>query len=698
MGNGDGSFQGASTVSAGGGYNGTNIGDVNGDGIPDIITNGRPPNAASATFAVQLGDGKGGLTTASTITPPASFSLNGATISGADTLPADTYAVADVNGDGRADLIFVDNGLSALRADAPFPTSLSAPVYFVALSHGDGTFATPVPYQFPQIAPAADYDSSLTFTSLQIADVNGDGHADIVGTYNEVGGGPTLTNSYNQGVAVLTGNGDGTFNAAAITTSTFSSQTQSSTGNLPQVVAATDLNGDNKPDILLVFPSFSIATGAQNQLQFLAGNGDGTFKAASAITSSTFIFAPAIADFNKDGKPDLAFYSHTSSSQQQINIALGNGDGTFALTTLNNNGSSVVAAADFDGDGKIDLYAGDGIFYGKGDGTFTSTTNGTSYSPIDVISIASNGGNFGNTAAAIDLNKDGKPDLIIGNTILINIYGSAPVISSLATTTTTLAASPASATVGSSVALTATITPASGSIGLPTGTVTFLDGTATLGTAALTPGTASATATYTTSSLAAGPHSITAVYAGDTSFSGSTSEAITVAIAAAPPPDFSIAVAPSSTTVARGSAATTTLSITPVNGFSSATALTCTGAPTGSTCSISPASVTPNGTTASTATVTLQTSSAAALLHSRNQLELAASLPLCLLGTSIFLLHRRRRLNSLLAAIVLLALATAIGCGKSSKTAATAPTTYTLTLTGTSGSTTHATTWTVTAQ
>lgn len=698
MGNGDGTFQGASTVSAGGGYNGTNIGDVNGDGVPDIITNDRPPNAATATFTVQLGDGKGGFNTASTITPPASFQLNGATITGADTLPADTYAVADVNGDGKADLIFVNNGLSALRAGALFPSSLSAPVYFVALSHGDGTFAAPVPYQFPQIAPAADYDSSLTFTSLRIADINGDGHPDLIGTYNEVGGGPTITNSYNQGVAVLTGNGDGTFSAAAITTSTFSSQTQSSTGNLPQVVATTDLNGDMKPDALLVFPSFSIATGAQNQLQFLAGNGDGTLKAASTITSSTFIFAPAIADFNKDGKPDLAFYSHTSSSQQQINIALGNGDGTFALTTLNNNGSSVLAAADFNGDGNVDLYAGDGIFYGNGDGTFKSVVSGTTYSPVDVISVAPNASNFGNTAATIDLNKDGKPDLIAGNTILINIYGSAPTVTSPATTTTALAASATSATVGTNITFTATITPAAGSTGLPTGMATFLDGTTTLGTSALTQGTTSSTATFSSSTLTAGSHSITAVYAGDANFSGSSSSAVTVTIAAPPPADFTIAVAPASTTDTRGSAATTMISVTPVNGFSAATALTCAGAPSGTTCSIAPASVTPNGTAASTATVTFQTASATASLRQHHQLVIAGTLPFFLLGTSVFAFRRRRRPNALIALVTFFALASLIGCGHSSKPTVTPPSTYTLTLTGTSGSLTHSATWTVTAQ
>jgi hypothetical protein len=92
----------------------------------------------------------------------------------------------------------------------------------------------------------------------------------------------------------------------------------------------------------------------------------------------------------------------------------------------------------------------------------------------------------------------------------------------LTATATTVASSGSPSTYGQPVTFAATVAPTSGT-GTPTGTVTFLDGAATLGTWTLNNGNAN----YVTSNLSAGSHSITAVYGGDNSFSGSTSTAIT---------------------------------------------------------------------------------------------------------------------------------------------------------------------------
>jgi hypothetical protein len=89
------------------------------------------------------------------------------------------------------------------------------------------------------------------------------------------------------------------------------------------------------------------------------------------------------------------------------------------------------------------------------------------------------------------------------------------------TTTTTLAAAPNPSIQGQAVTFTATVSPNSGT-GTPTGTVTFLDGTMTLGTGTLNSGKAA----FTTSTLTVGTHSITASYGGDANFSSSTSTAI----------------------------------------------------------------------------------------------------------------------------------------------------------------------------
>ncbi|MEO6806638.1 MAG: FG-GAP-like repeat-containing protein [Edaphobacter sp.] len=702
MGKGDGTFVGAPRLNSGT-YNGTNLGDVNGDGFPDVITNGII-NAQTASFSVQLGNGHG-FTTASTITPPASFTLsvNGTmeTITNANKTAATTYAVADINGDGKADLVFVDSGLTVNGSGSD-----AYPVYFVALSNGDGTFQAPVPHAFPQLAPASGFDVSLAVSNLQIADFNHDGKADLIVSYDETAGG-LGTVPYNRGFAVVTGNGDGTFSTTPILTSTYSSATAPNTALLPQVVSTADLNGDGRPDLIGINPTFSIGTGAVTQLLTYVGNGDGTFKAPSTFAIAANVYGtPVLADFNKDGKLDLAFLAETSASQAELAIANGNGDGTFATATILNlaGGDSIrsasLAAADFDADGNIDLALLDsndysGIFYGKGDGTFTSVPLTGSVVPKGLINIAAN--NNG-SAIAIDLNKDGKPDILASSTALLNIYGSAPNV--LTATTTAVTASASSIVVGGSITFTATVSPASGTT-TPTGIITFTDGTTTLGTAPL----ASGVATYTTSVLAVGSHTITAAYAGAAgAFSGSTSNSLPISITTASA-NFSISLSPTSSTVVHGSTATTTLTIASVGGFSAATSLTCTGAPANSICSISPTSVTP-GTSPATATVTLQTSVTTASLAKSLQSFSLAALPLGFIAAlALFGLPRKRRWPMpLLAFTIISCLLATTGCGgkgnstNKTSTATAAPGTYTLTITGTSSAISNSTPWTVIIQ
>lgn len=148
MGNGNGTFQGA-PVLAYGTFAGNNLADVTGSGTLDLITNAASnPNTTVPAFTVQLGTGRGTFTPTSTIAAPASFVLNGTTIT-ANTAQTSTYAVADINGDGKADLVFADNDLYGGGS------LYGLPVFFASISNGDGTFQTPVPYAFPQIAPPA---------------------------------------------------------------------------------------------------------------------------------------------------------------------------------------------------------------------------------------------------------------------------------------------------------------------------------------------------------------------------------------------------------------------------------------------------------------------------------------------------------------------------------------------------------------
>jgi hypothetical protein len=815
MGYGNGTFSGAPYVNGTGvygAYTGTNMGDVNGDGLPDLITLGTTSsNEPTSIFTVQLGTNTGIFNPVSTFTIPASAVVSGTTISGSS-LNLMAFAVGDINGDDKADLVFITSGASSL--------SYSGLLYWTALSNGDGTFATPVPHLMPPLAPAGDNDAGTqTLVGLQLSPLNKGGNAAILFSFYEDT--YTTQNVYLEGFMVLPGNGDGTF-GTPVTTYTYNSTTTPPilTG-VQQVVKVADLNNDNKEDLLTVSH-----TGGSNSdgdletiLQVYLGKGDGTFASPTTVNSAASINVPqypdagspcVVMDFNKDGKLDLACMGADTSANPEVTISLGNGDGTFAAPTVLQLTGGVgdvqggieggITAADFDGDGNIDLALFDfnsysGIFYGKGDGTFTSVNTGSGLAPKDLINLAAGG-----TSIAVDLNGDGKPDILAGSTVLLNDYGT--TTPTLATTTTGLVASPSAITAGANVTLTATVTGVTGSTGTPTGTVTFYDGTTMLGTGTLTAGiatysttglpvgsdsvtavyagdsnfsgstsaaslvavsaiatpvatstalTASTTtavtgtsisftatvtpssgttvptgtvtfldgtttlgtgtlngsgvATYATSSLAVGVHSISGSYGATSSFSASTSTAVSVTINAAIPQSFALSVSPASGTVAEGSATSTTITVTPSGGFNQAVSLTCAGVPTNAACVISPVSVTPKGTTAVTATLAVQ-AGVATMSARNNSLPTDEKGAVVLLSGTVLLgwtLVRRRRKSwwfvQLGLALVLLASGSVTGCGGSgSGPNKTPPGAYTLTVTGTSGTTTETVSYNLTVK
>jgi uncharacterized repeat protein (TIGR03803 family) len=182
-----------------------------------------------------------------------------------------------------------------------------------------------------------------------------------------------------------------------------------------------------------------------------------------------------------------------------------------------------------------------------------------------------------------------------------------------AASTTTLGLQPASLTIGQAetVALAATVVPASGS-GTPTGTVAFSSASSYLGTAPLSGGVG--TLNYDASGLTAGTYQITAAYSGDATYAVSTSST-QLTVNPAPPADFQVSSSVTSLTVAAGQSANTTLTVNPENGFDSQVSFSCSGLPSGVTCSFDPATVTPSGISAVTSTLTVAMSASAALRH-----------------------------------------------------------------------------------
>ncbi|HZW79628.1 MAG TPA: FG-GAP-like repeat-containing protein [Candidatus Deferrimicrobiaceae bacterium] len=467
LGYGNGALAAARTYGSGG-YNAqaVAVGDVNGDGQPDLVVANQCAviNCSGGTLGVLLGNSDG------TFRPAVAYNSGG--------FQPYAIVVQDVNGDGKADLVVANACASGACGNGSVG---------ILLGNGDGTFQ-----------PALVYGSGApSALSIVVADVNGDGKPDVVVGNLCVNSSDCSTSTF----GVLLGNGDGTFQPAT----TFATGGQSTYS-----IAVADVNGDGKPDLLgaSICAASNCTDGAAS---VLLGNGDGTFQAPIMYdTGGEYATYLAVADINKDGKLDLLVANSCASTsncaQGSIAVLPGNGDGTFRppLSSLTSSVSvTALALADFNGDGKLDIASGSAntIMLGNGDGTFqTGITLGAT----------------GPDIAVGDFNQDGKPDLAVGGVrVLLNIA------SNFEYATTTAIASSANPVLGR-VTFTATVTR-SFNAGNLTGSVTFYDGINPLGSAPISNGQA----VLASITLAPGVHSITGVYSGDTTYLSSTSNALT---------------------------------------------------------------------------------------------------------------------------------------------------------------------------
>jgi hypothetical protein len=277
------------------------------------------------------------------------------------------------------------------------------------------------------------------------------------------------------------------------------------------------------------------------------------------------------------------------------------------------------------------------------------------------------------------------------DTVIVNYNGTqnfAPatstineVILPLAVSTMTLTSSVNPSVVGQSVTFTATLAlPGVGPA--PTGTITFLDGTSVLGTAALS---AVGVATLTTSALALGSHTITANYPGDLNNSPTSASLIQV-VNAAIPSGFTLTVTPTPISVGVGLSGSLIVTITPTGGFNQPITLSCANLPNEAACTFGESTI-PAGSGSTTlliATTSPHTcgSNEPYFVGRANPSAAPFTLPMLAGLIALFLPGRKRWLKSILAALAVATLFHTTACGTCTDLA-TLPGTYTVTVTGT---------------
>ena len=403
LGKGDGTF------SSGGFYNvgliggAITTGDFDGDGIVDLALLGNPTESQSSQSLIVLyGYGDGTFGRAASYA--AGVGLSASLIAG------------DFNRDGRVDLalytsingvssvgILINIGASGFQLLQGCPVAQSGSLVAADFNHDGKLDLAAVNSAGANSVTICEGNGDGTFSvadnitvgnepfGIAAGDLNGDGEIDLV-----------VTNAQDGTISVLLGNGNETFK------SSFSYKV----GNLPLPVLLADENGDGKLDA-------AVANFNDGTVQVLLGDGNGKLRAGTFVAATPKPVGIANADFNHDGIADLV----TLGGDGSVTVSLGDGFGGFhALSPFQGcpnapyNPQKIVAA-DINGDGKPDLatlcYSSSNadlsLFSGNGDGTFTASTSGGTLQADYAL-------------LAADVNGDGIPEVVVSNNSYVGYF------------------------------------------------------------------------------------------------------------------------------------------------------------------------------------------------------------------------------------------------------------------------------------